>query len=143
MSECRNCGEEKGEEEFTWRKKGVVRHKVCKTCQRAYNREYYAQNRDKEIARAVRNKAKQRQRLREFLFEYLSTHPCVDCGEDDIIVLEIDHVRGKKDYTINGIIVNGVSIERAKEELAKCEIRCANCHRRRHAAKGRNFRLGF
>jgi hypothetical protein len=27
------------------------------------------------------------------------------------------------------------------QEIAKCDVRCANCHRRRHAEEGRWFRV--
>jgi hypothetical protein len=65
------------------------------------------------------------------LIEYLLEHPCVDCNEDDILVLEFDHVRGVKRAAV-GVMANaGASIESLKAEIAKCEVRCANCHRRK------------
>ena len=57
------------------------------------------------------------------------THPCVDCGEDNILILEFDHVRGKKTF---GVCVMGnriFTIETIQKEIDKCEVRCANCHR--------------
>ncbi len=55
---------------------------------------------------------------------------CVDCGEDDPIVLDFDHVRGVKVCDISRMAHTGYKEWRIIEELAKCEIRCANCHRR-------------
>jgi hypothetical protein len=68
-------------------------------------------------------------RHKRFVYEYLLTHPCVDCGEKDPVVLQFDHVRGVKLSTITNI--RG-SFERLKAEMEKCEVRCANCHLRRH-----------
>ena len=62
------------------------------------------------------------------IYDYLSTHPCVDCGETNPIVLEFDHLGDKTD-TIAHMVGMGVSLERIKKEVAKCEVRCANCHR--------------
>ncbi len=61
--------------------------------------------------------------------EYKKLHPCIDCGESDFIVLDFDHRPGtNKRFTIGG--TNYHSLEVIKEEIAKCDIRCANCHRR-------------
>jgi hypothetical protein len=66
----------------------------------------------------------------KFVRDYLESHPCVDCGNPDIRVLEFDHVRGKKLYCIG---VGGLkSIRLLKEEILKCYVRCANCHKIRH-----------
>lgn len=58
---------------------------------------------------------------------------CVDCGIDDPIVLDFDHVRGVKEFSISDAIRTNKSYERITAEIQKCEIRCANCHRKRHA----------
>jgi hypothetical protein len=60
----------------------------------------------------------------------LSTHPCVDCREDDIIVLEFDHVRGSKRKELSRLVNAGASVASLLAEVEKCEVRCANCHRR-------------
>ena len=62
------------------------------------------------------------------LIEYLKIHPCVDCGEQDIRVLEFDHVRGKRKYRISSMIYSGRSWKNLLREIAKCDVRCANCH---------------
>jgi len=79
-------------------------------------------------------KRKSRARNRKFIYEYLSVHPCVDCKEPDPVVLEFDHVRGQKVDTISNLAFRYTSsLKRIKLEIKKCEVRCANCHRRRHA----------
>jgi hypothetical protein len=85
--------------------------------------------------------ARQRQRTRDFrvrnrayVDEYLRLQSCVDCGIDDIIVLEFDHVTGKKRAPISKMIHTAAPFATIDAEIAKCVVRCANCHRRRTAA---------
>ncbi len=72
-----------------------TRQAVCKSCQNAYVREHYKTYRSKYIQKARVRNAEQNRINGEFLIECLSCHPCVDCGEDDIVVLEFDHQRDK------------------------------------------------
>ena len=98
--------------------------------QRAASRRHYEKNRDKVIAKAKEYSRAARVRTRAFIRNYLKTNPCVDCGETDAIVLEFDHVRDK-DFNIADAARNGVGIKKLKDEIAKCEVRCANCHRKK------------
>lgn len=43
--------------------------------------------------------------------------------------MEYDHVRGKKKFNIGHY--NNKSVKVLMEEIAKCELVCANCHRER------------
>lgn len=70
----------------------------------------------------------------EAVFRFLRTHPCVDCGESDPVVLDFDHVSGEKVASIANL-VNRASWERIMSEIEKCEVRCANCHRRKTAVQ--------
>ena len=57
---------------------------------------------------------------------------CVDCGSTD--QLEFDHVDpAAKEFTISSKFTRGWA--RLVDELAKCELRCAPCHRKRSAAQ--------
>jgi len=68
--------------------------------------------------------------------EHKRAHPCVDCGETDIVVLVYDHRDPKtKKFRIR----SARSWVQLEAELAKCDVRCYNCHARRHAAHGWKF----
>jgi hypothetical protein len=92
---------------------------------KAYARAYYRRNRGLYKDHAAKTEA----RNQEYLRAYLRKHPCVDCGQDDIRVLDFDHVRGKKLKAVTRMARSGVGLRKLQEEIDKCEIRCANCHR--------------
>ncbi len=65
-----------------------------------------------------------------YLLKFRQEHPCVDCGESDPDVLDLDHVRGQKDRSVYELGNAAVSLARLQAEIDKCEVRCANCHRK-------------
>lgn len=92
------------------------------------------------IKRAKVDKPKRRAAVRAAILKYLEDHPCVDCGEADPIVLEFDH-RGEKLFEIGGCINRGYGVDRIMAEIAKCDVRCANCHRRKtYAERGYSYK---
>lgn len=66
-------------------------------------------------------------RVRVHLIEAMNGG-CVDCGLRDIRVLEFDHVRGQKVESIGVMVRRGYALEAIRAEIAKCEVRCRNCH---------------
>lgn len=92
---------------------------------------WYQRNKEKARANIYKRRETHRVKGREFICEYLSKHPCVDCGEGDILVLEFDHVKGIKKMNLGDLVYKGATIPRIEREIAKCEVRCANCHKRR------------
>lgn len=112
----------------------------CKVCLREYRKAEYARKREHIIRQQKINSEKYITRNRDFVVGYLKDNPCVDCGESDIICLEFDHVRGSKIAGVGLMISNGWSLNKIKDEIAKCEVRCANCHRRVTAARGGWYR---
>lgn len=76
-----------------------------------------------------------------YVYEFVSTHGCMDCDECDMRVLELDHVSGEKvadlAYMITG--TRTYSLEDVQNEIAKCEVVCVNCHRVRTRNKRKSL----
>jgi hypothetical protein len=87
------------------------------------------QNQDRQKENVKNNNQQYRQNARDYVFEYLSTHPCSICGETDPVVLEFHHV-GDKDNEVSRLMGRGASLEALIREIKKCSVVCANCHRR-------------
>lgn len=68
-------------------------------------------------------------RAKRHVAAYLAGYPCVDCGEPDARVLDFDHV-GRKIEVVSSLAARGAPTARIDAEIARCEVRCANCHRR-------------
>lgn len=77
----------------------------------------------------VERNERRRQANMYLIYAYLSVHPCIDCGETDVRVLEFDHVRGVKRGQVGSMAA--VSRRAVIDEIAKCDVVCANCHKRR------------
>ena len=129
--QCRICG---SVAHHNWRnKKKEILQSKCIKCTSEYQKQFYISNREHYL-----NKTSIRRKIRfientQYVCEFLEEHPCVDCGEDDIVVLEFDHVRGNKEKEISLLIQDSASLETLKLEIEKCDIRCANCHKRKTA----------
>lgn len=102
--------------------------------------EYYRKNATK-IKPQIRAAAKVAyDDVRRLAFDYLKQHPCIDCGESDPVVLDFDHVRGIKRSAVSSMFrdCRWPAIQR---EIKKCEVRCANCHRRKTAKERGYFKV--
>ena len=87
---------------------------------------HYERNRQWYINRAQERKHS----LKSFVDSVKKQGSCVDCSNSDYRVLEFDHLpQFKKDKNISLAWQLGWGLERIKNEIAKCELRCANCHR--------------
>jgi hypothetical protein len=137
MKRCPQCKKTKALEGFAIaRRRKDGRQSTCKECKREWDRKIYKRNPQKY---ADRNAAK-RELLRKLIAEYLQGHPCVDCGENDIVVLEFDHIGDDKVSDISHLISRGAAWATLLREIAKCEVVCANDHRRRTARRGGHYR---
>lgn len=99
--------------------------------QRPYNVEYYRRNRDLELQRVRVRQAGMVELLRD-----LRREPCADCGgQFKPHQMDFDH-RDPSTKSFN--VMTGramlMSTKRILEEVAKCDIVCANCHQMRTQA---------
>lgn len=117
------------------------RQSMCRACYSEYQREYHRRRvgedpeyRERKRKQRKRRAARIRRDNHQRLLQYFADHPCMDCGEDDYVVLTFDHVVGQKSFTISDRL-HTVRWKRLLAEIAKCEVVCANCHMRRTARR--------
>jgi hypothetical protein len=94
-------------------------------------RRWYRNHKDEQIQRVKQYSLK----IREEVYQYKSSTPCMDCGQQyPYYVMEFDHVRGEKVANIADMINKNTTL-RVWDEIEKCELVCANCHRLRTHAR--------
>jgi len=82
----------------------------------------------KRLANKKHSKLK-REKIEAYVGDIFRNTSCHDCGVKNIIVLQFDHRDpSEKTYDISRLIQSGASLKRIQEEVAKCDIVCANCH---------------
>ncbi|HZT43346.1 MAG TPA: hypothetical protein VFA07_14350 [Chthonomonadaceae bacterium] len=101
----------------------------CRQCIKQIQHDWYERHKANHAAHVKQQRKMRAEELITNIIAYLKSHPCVDCGEDNPIVLEFDHVRGTKKLTIGSSIGYGYSWSTILEEIEKCEVRCVKCHR--------------
>ena len=94
-------------------------------------KEWYDANREKIREQTNQRLRALRTRNREYVWEIKANNPCVDCGASyHPCVMDFDHIAEDKSADVSRL-VRSSSLERIKEEIAKCELVCSNCHRLR------------
>jgi hypothetical protein len=139
---CSSCGEERdSEKDFSWRYKDRgIRQPRCKYCQSELSKLHYRNNKRIYNERTRTHKAQVLTENMSRISSYLSTHPCVDCGQEDMHLLEFDHVNGQKSRDISDLFTWGFNWSTIEAEIEKCEVRCANCHRIKTIEQGNGWR---
>ena len=134
MKVCSNCHRAKELSDFYLRHKGNRAgeyYSHCKVCQRIRGKAYYHNNHGVQLGRAVERNRKNRKSQRDFV-NSLKNQPCVDCGKKyPPYVMDFDH-RDKNLKRGNiGSLVSQAYFNKKKllEEISKCDLVCANCHR--------------
>tara|TARA_R110002012_G_scaffold319825_1_gene541470 strand:+ start:594 stop:959 length:366 start_codon:yes stop_codon:yes gene_type:complete len=97
--------------------------------QSEYIRQHYLDNKEYYKDKAKARAKEVRPKLYSFCNDYKLKAGCVDCGYNEhAIALQFDHVRGDKFKNISTMVNQMYSLDRIKEEIAKCDVRCTNCH---------------
>jgi hypothetical protein len=99
----------------------------CASCHNEYQKAYY-----KKKPRSIDESLKRRRvSIREYV-KAKKNIPCTDCGKCyPWYVMDFDHVRGKKKFNLSRSTSIFANIAAMEEEIAKCDVVCANCHRER------------
>ncbi len=109
--------------------------RVSKEANRNYQRQWYKKNKKKQMAKVARNKKKNTAKVRE----YKQNSTCAICSENHISTLVFHHRNPEtKLYTISTMATGGWGWKTILEEIKKCDILCANCHRKLHHAQEAN-----
>ena len=114
---------------------------MCRPCRAAYKQEHYAANKRRYVDQARHRKRVLAEQRTLYLLDYFADHPCADCGERDPMVLEFDHLDEHEKVFDVGHALPFRAWSSILAEIAKCDVVCANCHRRRTARRGGHLRL--
>lgn len=136
---CCTCGVEKPLIEYNVRRAALDgRQSRCRQCFRGW----YETNKVQHKLNVRRSAALMRAKHHSMLGQYFVDNPCVDCGETDVRCLEFDHREGEvKSADVAVLLQQRASWSRIFAEMAKCDVRCANCHRRVTAERGMSWRV--
>lgn len=153
---CPCCKEEKAIVDFKM-KKG--RPTYCRYCWNHYkkgrrkvkglytrdpltNKTSLTEEHKKEVKR--RSRKKHREKIEAYIADILQNASCHDCGIRNIIVFQFDHRDPSlKTSDISRLIGNAKSLKLIQEEVAKCDVVCANCHCIRTANVFGSWRLKY
>ena len=139
---CFGCQKEKSLEEFGRHSRTSGYQSYCKICNKEHSKLWYRKNSSRHRKRVRENKKILKMQKTQFILNYLKEHPCVVCGELDPIVLEFDHLNKKTKYmNVSHMVSDAFGLDRIKEEIEKCQVLCANCHRRKSAGENGSWRL--
>lgn len=141
---CSHCKKLLPETAFNWKFKNIKRSVQCRDCSKAYVKNHYNQNKKYYLEKAKKRNEIEKERCIQYIGSYLLAHPCIDCGESDILVLEFDHKeRETKIDNVSIILKRKLAFKTLVAEIKKCDVRCANCHRKKTAVESNNWKLQF
>lgn len=141
MKTCKDCKLELDESMFGIRSDNGRPKTYCRKCDNDRFKSWRSRNKEYQTKRSsdwIKNV--RIPRLKKFINK-IKSNPCTDCGvKYSPWVMEFDHLdRYKKFRNVSKMVANGMSEKRILEEISKCELVCANCHREREYKR---FQMG-
>jgi hypothetical protein len=132
MKRCGRCQQDKPLDQFAWRNKAKgQRQSCCRSCQQDYSAQWYRANAAKQLASVAANNLRYRAEAQAVIMAAKDV-PCTDCGiRYPHYVMDFDHVRGTKVMHVGLMASRHRTLGKLREEIAKCEVVCSNCHRAR------------
>ena len=129
MKQCFRCKINKPENEFHKNKAaGDGLYTYCKVCHNSIMKKWQKEN--KELCNTTRKRAYIKKR--KFVTDYKKKSKCCKCGEGHLSCLVFHHRNPKeKDFYI-GCSIMGKGMKTIINEIAKCDVLCANCHAKLH-----------
>ena len=123
---CSKCGRLLPIDQFNFRDKiKGTRRADCKECHSGYMKLIY-------------------QKKKEIIQEWKSEQSCCKCGDKRGYVLDYHHIDpSTKTDTIARMTSNNYTLTTVQEEIKKCVVMCANCHREWHYLLNLNPNLTF
>jgi len=81
----------------------------------------------------MQNERRNDKKLKYILKMYKLNKGCVICGyKKCAAALDFHHIDNDKLFNVSQMIREGCSLNKIMEEIKKCELLCANCHRELH-----------
>lgn len=147
MKICTKCKQPKPLSEYFIQSKVTGKiHAQCKACykthRKTYLAEHYRKYGDQYRERAKKRRAMIKRDLQIQMLEYLQDKSCEQCGENDLRVLDFDHLDPTlKSFSVARGLTNGYSWGRILAEINKCRILCANCHHKHTTTQNGSYKL--
>lgn len=122
--QCTKCGKILPITQFNWRNKAKgTRRSECKNCHSEYMKQKY-------------------QEKKNIVQEIKSSCSCAKCGQTRGYVLDFHHIDpNEKNDNIARLTSNNSKLDKVYDEMKKCIVLCANCHREFHYLQQRNEEL--
>ena len=105
---------------------------------RKKNKEYSRKDYLANYAKRREQLNTRRRELKKKWDEYKATLSCTKCGFNHHAALDFHHEDPtEKEYNVNRLVSDG-RFKKAYEEIKKCIVLCANCHRIHHYEEKKN-----
>lgn len=128
---CTKCKRELPFDDFRWKNKSQnLKHSQCKECQKAQEKQHYQNS--KERQQSVKSTAVFQKERNIMLVEQVKGCGCKKCGEKRSYVLDFHHINAEDKINVIAHMIKSSGEKTLIEELAKCDVLCANCHREFH-----------